>query len=172
MQPCPRIAESGRSVESLISTPRWREDGTCSYCGSLSPDRLFRAIAEKQKITPTDKNYKIYVTTKNLRAGQISIMGSSSSQEQPSDRWVLVTTKNLSTLPTWRMRGRVGDWVLLEPEPETIEVKFYFQHLSDEERKHFVELINDKKLNIDYPGYFYRLPFFCRPLPPSSDKVQ
>ena len=38
--------------------------------------------------------------------------------------------------------------------------KFYFQHLSDEERQRFVDLVNAKKLNIGDPGYFHTLPFF------------
>lgn len=38
--------------------------------------------------------------------------------------------------------------------------KFYFQHLSEEQKKRFVELVNEKKIKIDSPGYFYVLPFF------------
>lgn len=38
--------------------------------------------------------------------------------------------------------------------------KFYFQHLSDEQMTRFIELLNAKKINIGYPGYFYTLPFF------------
>jgi hypothetical protein len=39
----------------------WRPDGTCSYCGSISPDELFTSIEANEKIVPTDKSYKIYV---------------------------------------------------------------------------------------------------------------
>lgn len=38
--------------------------------------------------------------------------------------------------------------------------KFYFQHLSEEQRKEFFELYRDRKLNIGFPGDFYTLPFF------------
>ena len=59
-QPCPRqryaTLQSQRDHQS-----RWLEDGTCSYCGSLHPDELFRCIEAGAEITPTDKNYKIYV---------------------------------------------------------------------------------------------------------------
>lgn len=41
--------------------------------------------------------------------------------------------------------------------------KFYFQHLSPEQRAEFVELLNAKKLSIGYPGHFYSPPFFVRP---------
>jgi hypothetical protein len=39
--------------------------------------------------------------------------------------------------------------------------KFYFQHLSEEERKRFVDAMNEKRINYAYPGHFYRLPFFA-----------
>lgn len=38
--------------------------------------------------------------------------------------------------------------------------KFYFQHLSEEQMKKFVELLNAKTLKIGYPGHFYTTPFF------------
>ena len=38
--------------------------------------------------------------------------------------------------------------------------KFYFQHLPYEDRRNFLDLLNTRKLNIDYPGHFYVLPFF------------
>lgn len=38
--------------------------------------------------------------------------------------------------------------------------KFYFPHLSEDQRHEFVDLLNAKKINLGYPGYFYRLPFF------------
>lgn len=38
--------------------------------------------------------------------------------------------------------------------------KFYFQHLSVEQRKAFVELLNAKTLKLAFPGHFYVLPFF------------
>ena len=40
--------------------------------------------------------------------------------------------------------------------------KFYFQHLSEEGRIKFVDLLNSKKMKLATPGYFYTLPFFCR----------
>lgn len=42
--------------------------------------------------------------------------------------------------------------------------KFYFQHFSPEQQVRFIELFNAGKLHIGTPGYFYRLPFFCRPV--------
>jgi len=40
--------------------------------------------------------------------------------------------------------------------------KFYYQHLSEEQKKKFVELYNAGKLVV--PGGFYVLPFFCKVL--------
>ena len=39
----------------------WRKDNTCSFCGSLNPDALFKAIEDGATIVPTDKTYKIYI---------------------------------------------------------------------------------------------------------------
>lgn len=44
--------------------------------------------------------------------------------------------------------------------------KFYFQHLSAEQRRRFIELHNEKKMRLGYPGYFYTRPFFCAPADP------
>ncbi len=38
--------------------------------------------------------------------------------------------------------------------------KFYFQHLSEEQARRFVELMNEKKLKVGEPGHFYVLPYF------------
>lgn len=39
----------------------WRDDNTCSYCGSLSEDAFFAAIEKGCELGPTDKDYKVYV---------------------------------------------------------------------------------------------------------------
>lgn len=39
--------------------------------------------------------------------------------------------------------------------------KFYFQHFSEEQQRQFIDLYNEKRLNVGTPGYFYVLPFFC-----------
>lgn len=41
--------------------------------------------------------------------------------------------------------------------------KFYFQHLNEEQKLRFIELHNEKRLQLNYPGYFYTRPFFCVP---------
>lgn len=44
-------------------------------------------------------------------------------------------------------------------------LKFYFQHLTEEQRREFLALYNAGKLKLGYPGDFYVLPFFMRRVP-------
>lgn len=72
---CPRAVENGGGPDSPFKAPMngemtWREDCTCSYCGSLSEDSFFQAIEAGVKLTPTDKNYKVYVDVKVHGAGK------------------------------------------------------------------------------------------------------
>lgn len=39
----------------------WRADRTCSYCGGMSPEKLFEALDAGAELGPTDKSYKAYV---------------------------------------------------------------------------------------------------------------
>lgn len=53
---------------------------------------------------------------------------------------------------------------------DTIEIdsrdvaKFYYQHLSEDQKREFVDLLNAKKIKIGYPGYLYSRPFFIEVL--------
>ena len=40
--------------------------------------------------------------------------------------------------------------------------KFYFQHLTVEQKRRFVEMLNNRDLLIGVPGHFYVLPFFIQ----------
>lgn len=40
--------------------------------------------------------------------------------------------------------------------------KFYFQHLSPEGRSKFIDLYNERKMVMAYPGHFYVRPYFTR----------
>lgn len=40
--------------------------------------------------------------------------------------------------------------------------KFYFQHLSAEQRNEFIELVNTNTAFVGYPGHFYVTPYFMR----------
>lgn len=43
---------------------------------------------------------------------------------------------------------------------DPIGTKFYFQHFSEDQRRRFVDLHNERRLHIGHPGHFYVLPFF------------
>lgn len=102
---CPRRPEDPNGVFTISGTEdEWREDNTCSFCGSLSSEEFFRRVEAGESIGPTDKNYKAYVGPDHS--------------------------------------------------------KFYFMHLSEDEMKRFVELVNDKKMKIGIPGHFYVMPYF------------
>lgn len=137
----------------------------CSYCGSMHPDDFFAAIAAGHEIVPTDKSYKVYVVVPNPQAGKLSIVSVTNAVECPAGYHpvtpeIIADAKKLG----WSSL-REGDFVQFAPEPVTAQRKFYFQHLSDDEKKRFIELLNAQKINIGYPGHFYVLPFFCRRLP-------
>lgn len=39
----------------------WRDDGTCTFCGSLRPGMALERVAAGDVVCPTDKAYKMYV---------------------------------------------------------------------------------------------------------------
>lgn len=49
-----------------------------------------------------------------------------------------------------------------DPNRPLQTIKFYFQHLSEDQMRRFIELYNEKKLVFD-GGSFYVWPFFMRP---------
>ncbi|HET9554895.1 MAG TPA: hypothetical protein VFP50_18160 [Anaeromyxobacteraceae bacterium] len=116
----------------------WRADGTCSYCGSLNEATLMaRLEAGDVELTPTDKSYKVYVRN----------AGGDPFQQ---------TYRDCPAGSPPHMPDACEHWVTRE----TSETKFYFQHLDEQQRRRFVELLNEKKMKLGYPGHFYRLPFF------------
>lgn len=142
---CPRRA-SPRDPEIFTwdATPdSYGTDDTCSYCGSLDGD-LFMARLEAGhlRLGPTDKSYKVYITNDG---------GAPLKQTYRTDD------------------DRTGDrskWVWTTRETST--GKFYFQHLSVEQRKRFIELLNAKKIKFKGSSGFYVLPFFLTRGEPAS----
>jgi hypothetical protein len=130
------------NVMTAVNQDTWREDGTCSYCGSLNPDTFMRRVEDGTVfLGPTDKGYKVYV--ENNGGEKFKIHYRDCYRHGTKDcNWESCT-----------------HWVI----SETDETKFYFQHLSPEQKTRFIELYNAKKMNISYPGHFYRLPFFMSP---------
>lgn len=107
---CPRRMNESGPWEHKQGLDLWRPNDTCSFCGSLKPEVVIARAEQGAIITPTDKNYKGYLS------------GS---------------------------------------------LKFYFQHFNEEQKRKFVELYNERKMKLEFPGHFYVLPFFMKPT--SSD---
>lgn len=150
---CPRAVMEGRGGPDTPFKPpfdgsmTWREDGTCSWCGSLHQDEFMRRIeAGDAEVEPTDKSYKAYLRNtggENFRQTYRDCPASAGCTG-PDD---------------------CTHWVTREVDG----TKFYFHHLTDEQRKRLIELHNAGKIKFGYPGYFYVLPFFCVPVPQLGD---
>lgn len=152
---CPRRSEDGMTdpgssfVGAGEKLDTYRDDSTCSYCGSFNPDTLMARIeAGDVEIGPTDKGYKAYVRNIGGEAFKQTY------RQCPPEERKIVDGKEVTT----RCAGpdTCTHWVTRERE----ETKFYFQHLSVDQKKRFVELLNEKKIQIGYPGHFYVRPFF------------
>lgn len=40
--------------------------------------------------------------------------------------------------------------------------KVYFEDFTDEEKNKFIQLYNEKKMTLAYPGHFYVMPYFAQ----------
>lgn len=141
----------------------------CQWDGSLHPD-VFMALIEQPRtmLTPTDKSYKVYISIDvEEDASEERIVSLVSFDLDPErvkrEGWIRADDPRIVT--ALERDGGWGDpnqylWVQLAPRGTRREDKFYFEHLSVEQRKRFCDLLNEKKLALNYPGYFYTLPFF------------
>lgn len=154
----------------------WEADGTCSYCGSMSPDQFFAAVDAGAQITPTDKSYKAYVTVPTENPGEMEITTSANGKggglPPDGEGWILATPEVCERYK-WSKWSDGPLWVKPSPRPATREAKFYFQHLDDAGMNRFIELLNAKTMKLAYPGHFYSRPYFIaapadvgRPVPP------
>ena len=144
---CPRRDEGPAGAYPGLDT--WRDrngERSCSFCGSLHPDDFMAAVRDRRVVVgPTDKNYKVYV---ELAPTEFDIARARKTYADlygcdPHDAMVEKRIAQGVTGPPFGSR------------------KFYFQHLSVEQRTEFVDLMNARTMLIGVPGHFYRLPFFC-----------
>jgi len=132
--------------------PGYPGDDGCPRCGSLWAD-TFMARLEAGDVTlaPTDKDYKVYIRNDD---------GAPFKQTFGSHHeWN----------PDGSQGAKVGFHWITRDAPQT---KFYFQALSPEQQTRFVELYNAKRLKLEFPGHFYRLPFFMRIIPPEEQPAK
>ena len=164
---CPRRDEAAFNMRGDDGQDFWRGgvDG-CSYCGSISPEDFFAAVAAGSEIGPTDKSYKAYVDLPDPNDGKPRVV--SSANFDAGEGYVKVTAENADSLPlSWHDRKDAGErdrWVKIGPTSARKQGKFYFQHLSPEQQQTFIELYNAKKMKLGFPGRFYSRPFFCAPV--------
>lgn len=163
MQPCPRKAEATLPSQ-LAHESHWREDGTCSYCGSLNPDILFAAIeAGTAELGATDKNYKLYVTLPCERPDELVVAMSTNEKLTPEE------AERQGYLPAdaaARERWGLLDFTTfykLRPRGPRRYTKVYFQHFTEEQGRRFVQLHNEKRLPFAPGDGLYVRPFFMRP---------
>lgn len=141
---CPRRAEAPFKLPSLAEHDHWRSDDSCSYCGSLNPAALMKRLeAGDVELEPTDKSYKVYVKNQGGAAFKQTY------REEPPG--VLCNGPDACT-----------HWVTRDQAT----TKFYFQHFTEEQCRRFIDLLNERKLKIGYPGHFYARPFFIAPPKP------
>lgn len=123
----------------------------------MHPDDFFAAIEAGAMLIGTDKNYKVYVETTHPKAGQRIQTGSESGPAFDHEG-----KPNKSDL-TWmeRLCGRY-ERKLYGTAPATRQVKFYWQHLDDAGQDRFIQLYNDKRINIEPRFGLYRAPYFAK----------
>lgn len=138
---------------------------SCSFCGSLNPDRFMELVREGWIVGPTDKNYKAYLDRPATEA----------EKQAARDRW------NASSIGQALQRAAAAEGKTPEQAAEELDrayeteyptansagqvAKFYYQHLSAEQRDEFITLYNDHRMTVGYPGHLYVTPFFAIPNP-------
>lgn len=133
---------------------------SCSYCGSLHPDRFLELVRDGWWVDPTDKAYKAYLA-RPLSGEQVA------AEKQ---RWLSGTLAATIRDAVGRDRAAVeaaidAEWQEMPAAAGHGQVmaKFYYQHLSVAQQDEFIDLVNTKTMRIGIPGHFYVLPFFARP---------
>ena len=145
MQPCPRQVQEATLQVQIDHVSKWAEDDHCNYCGALNNDTFMaRLEAGDILLSGTDKNYKVYV--KNNDGKQF-----------------LQSFRNCPQGSNCKGPDDCAHWVTRE----TDHTKFYFQHLTVEQRQRFVELYNERKIKYEKHGELYFWPFFMTPIEPS-----
>lgn len=126
-QTCPRrVLEEGPQDRNR-DLDRWenRPDSTgltCSYCGSLHPDKFFELVEAGWVVEPTDKSYKVYIARRATRSEVEKSKAIFATAPDAHDMWQRQFGGYAQTA------GRVS--------------KFYMQHLTDEQQHRFVDLYN------------------------------
>lgn len=171
MDTCPRRMQEIGPWEYSEGLDGFSEDRTCTFCGSLDPGYFMDLIESGAAYDPTDKNYKIYLTAvPNPIAGKMSWTGGGCNtpipEDDPNCKWtedltdeeIEICRRDGAMVERFYRRG--GDpkprtrWERFGIAPATIQRKFYYQHLSVEQQKRFIELMNEGKLRLTTMPFF------------------
>lgn len=179
-QTCPRRMSGLGPWERAEDLDEWRSGGgiigqeriglSCSFCGSLHPDRFMELVGEGWVVGPTDKSYKAYLS-KPLTADEVA---------DRKRQWLTSDGVTRAIREAGERDGKTAGQIEADIEHEWttiqaplllsagIEAKFYYQHLSDDQQAEFIELYNEHQMVVGWPGHLYTLPFFCRRTPESA----
>lgn len=136
---------------------------SCSFCGSLHPDRFMELVREGWIVGPTDKGYKAYLSrplTDEEKAERKAKWLAGFTYDE-----VIEGARERSETPE-EFRAALADSYdrdLSRSEASSTEAKFYYQHLNVEQQDEFIFLYNDRRMTVGYPGHFYQPPFFTKP---------
>lgn len=138
---------------------------SCSFCGSLDPDRFMELVREGWIVGPTDKSYKAYLArplSEDERADRKARWLDGFTAEE-----IRAAAGARGESPEQYKAGleAVYDSQVAPLEGGSTEAKFYFQHLSEDQCREFVWLYNARQIQVGYPGRFYVLPFFMQSVP-------
>lgn len=164
---CPRRNELFAYMGNVKEGDSWsRRDGQrcCTYCGSIHQDDFMELVEGGASVGPCDKNYKCYLN----EALDTDDLG------RQKAKW-LIGKKAQSLRENMQRSGHghtveeietalQGYWDDCEAPMSGRHIgKFYYPHLTMEQRERFVWLYNQGAMTIGYPGHFYVLPYFARP---------
>lgn len=171
-QTCPRRMNEYGPWKRTEGLDEWRADRglagqnhvglSCSFCGSLHPDRFMELLRDGWVLGPTDKRYKAYLG-KPLSADEIAARKA---------RWLDGDSIVRAIRELGERDGKTPEQIGADLECEWTErqipglgsgqeAKFYYQHLSEAQKREFIDLHNAHRLTVGYPGSLYVLPFFC-----------
>jgi len=166
---CPRRREAPGRWRGDDGGDQWQDRGSlvngigpsCSYCGSLNPEKFMELVEQGWWVDPTDKSYKAYLA-RPLDEAQIA---------EEREQWM--TRASMSPARMAACAEHADDvQAAIEHEWEQMAAarghgdavaKFYYQHLSSAQMDRFIELVNSKQMKIGMPGHFYVLPYFASP---------
>ncbi|MEU1552094.1 hypothetical protein ABZ517_05155 [Streptomyces scabiei] len=178
VQTCPRRTyemgpwERGEGLDTWSTRPGNGAGPSCSFCGSLHPDRFMELVHAGWIVGPTDKSYKAYLCQPLT----------DEEKAEHKARWMDGFTAN-EIRASAKDRGTTPEQVTTDLEAlyeaqvaplaeGTKQAKFYFQHLSEEQQHTFIDLHNSRQMQVGYPGHFYQLPYFMRLAAPEETRKE